>query len=301
MGKKGITLTSLVVTIILLGILATTTIYQGIVAIKSMKMKKLETDLKIVQVRCNELLKEGWSQQNFLEKGQSIQTITNNNTKSKIENAVKQATGENDTTDYIYYDKKGLESLGILKIDREIVINLSKKRIIDINGVKNNNDEMTYTIAWVGYSNALNVSNNTKLNFKDITTHGFSEVAIQENTENGIALTLKGQNNVYEKANILISNLEIGTTYRLYFSAYTNATLVTTYNYGCTISNEKTTQTTQKLSSLLWSTTKNGYGTNQTITFTADAETMYWTWDFSGFTDNVESNFKIYDVHITKI
>lgn len=112
------------------------------------------------------------------------------------------------------------------------------------------------------------------------------------------------QASTFEKINIPINNLEVGKNYKLYFSQSNDTTATTSNNYGCTVLDTQTTQTTSAITSLLWSqTTEEAIkkSINQTITFTATAKIMYWTWDFSRLEDGIESDFKIYDIYIAKI
>lgn len=156
MNEKGISLSILVITIIILSIITSATLYAGMDSIRNVKIQKLETDLKIIQTKCNELLKAGWSQDDFLAQGKSIEEVSSSKKREQITNAILAVTNKNNTENYIYYNPKGLENLGIVQIDREIVINITEKIIIDINGVKDNNDNMIYSIKWTGYTTNKN-------------------------------------------------------------------------------------------------------------------------------------------------
>ncbi len=156
MNEKGISLSILVITIIILSIITSATLYVGMDSIRNVKIQKLETDLKIIQTKCNELLKAGWSQDDFLSQGKSIEEVSSSKKREQITNAILAVTNKNNTENYIYYNPKGLENLGIVQIDREIVINITEKIIIDINGVKDNNDNMIYSIKWTGYTTNKN-------------------------------------------------------------------------------------------------------------------------------------------------
>ena len=156
MNEKGISLSILVITIIILSIITSATLYVGMDSIRNVKIQKLETDLKIIQTKCNELLKAGWLQDDFLAQGKSIEEVSSSKKREQITNAILAVTNKNNTENYIYYNPKGLENLGIVQIDREIVINITEKIIIDINGVKDNNDNMIYSIKWTGYTTNKN-------------------------------------------------------------------------------------------------------------------------------------------------
>ncbi len=117
-------------------------------------------------------------------------------------------------------------------------------------------------------------------------------------------LIFSTQQNTFEKINIPINNLEVNGKYKLYFSQSNSTVATNNNNYGCTILNTQITQTTSTINPLLWSKTTQEdikKSINQSITFTATAQTMYWIWDFSRLQDETESEFRIYDVYITRI
>lgn len=164
MNEKGISLSVLVITIIMLAIITSTTLYVGMDSIGNTRMKKFESELKIIQGKCNELLKAGWSREDFLARGKRIEEIGDSEKITQITKAMQETTGGSNTESYIYYNKEGLENLGVVGVDREIIINLSEKIILDINGVKDNNDKIIYTIEWTGYT--TNQNNSRKWNSK---------------------------------------------------------------------------------------------------------------------------------------
>lgn len=158
MNEKGISLSILVITIIIMAIITSATLYVGMDSIRNVKMQRFETDFKIIQTKCNELLKAGWSQDDFLVQGKRIEEVSSSKKREKITNAILAVTNKSNTENYIYYNKKGLENLGIVEIDREIVINITEKIIIDINGEKDNSDNIIYSIKWTGYPTNKNIN-----------------------------------------------------------------------------------------------------------------------------------------------
>lgn len=308
MNEKGISLIVLIITIIMLIIISSTTIYVGTDAIGNARISQFKSELKIIQLKCDELLKSGWSQEDFQEKGKKVTEIENSTKYTKIVDTIIKTTGINNPESYIYYNKSGLENLGIAGIDREIVINLSEKIILDVNGIKDNNENMIYTTEWTGYSNLGSIMGDATIDFANTTRYGLIEnnetTKSFEYTNKDMKLTCICQSGVHEKINIPIINLEKGKNYKLYFSQSNTVSATTSNNYGFTILTTQTTQTNSKIENLLWSQTTEPLikkSINQVINFTATATTMYWTWDFSKLQDESEFEFKIYDVYIAQI
>lgn len=152
MKNKGITLISLVITIIILGIIGTVTIYTGINTITAAKLKRFTAEMEIIRLKCNELLEEGITIEELLARGQDI-AILSSNKLEKINNVLQKVTNSTNTEGYVYFNSLGLQNLGIASVNREVIINFNDKVIIDINGVKDENDEYIYTIEWT--SNAV--------------------------------------------------------------------------------------------------------------------------------------------------
>ena len=147
MKNKGITLVSLVITIIILGIIGTVTIYSGINTLTAAKLKRFTAEMEIIRLKCNELLEEGITIEDLLAMGQDIAALSSNKL-SKINNALQQVTNSTNTEGYVYFNSLGLQNLGIASVNREVIINFNDKVIIDINGVKDENNEYIYTIEW---------------------------------------------------------------------------------------------------------------------------------------------------------
>lgn len=156
MKNKGITLVSLVITIIVLGIIGTVTIYTGINTITAAKLKRFTAEMEIIRLKCNELLEEGITIEELLARGQDI-AILSSNKLEKINNVLQKVTNSTNTEGYVYFNSLGLQNLGVASVNREVIINFNDKVIIDINGVKDENDEYIYTIEWT--SNAVLATN----------------------------------------------------------------------------------------------------------------------------------------------
>ena len=125
--EKGITLVTLIITVVLILILAGVAISSGGNTIDNSKLIQFNTEMQIIQSRVNELI-EGDSIENLNTLGQSIPS-------SKSSQAIT-ASGISSLTEYRYFNKDGLESIDIYNIDREIIINFSTRDVVDINGVE---------------------------------------------------------------------------------------------------------------------------------------------------------------------
>ena len=126
--QKGITITALVITIILMLILASVSINVGIDSVQNAKASRFRTEMKLIHARVNELIEEmEVSELNGL--GQSIP----NGLMQQVNMALDGASSNG----YRYFEKTDLEhDLGIIDVDREIIINFSTKDIVDIFGEK---------------------------------------------------------------------------------------------------------------------------------------------------------------------
>ena len=141
---KGITLISLVTTIVILLILASIATYSGIGVIKQTQFTKFSTQLKMMQTQVNELY-DKYSNNQTIEVagkkytgteianiGKEISTLSQ---KTKVFNA--SASGITDSTGYKYYDKDTIKALNIEGLDEEeYFVNVSKRSVISYDGME---------------------------------------------------------------------------------------------------------------------------------------------------------------------
>ena len=150
-GESGITVISLILTVIVIGILATIAINTGASTIKSSKLTKFATEMKIMQMKVNELY--DYYQNNktldlkgviYVGKGEydsdgnqitpGIQKIGKdiNNLGKENVNVIFLSTesGITDRTDFRYYDQITLERLGLEDMENEYLVNIEKRLII---------------------------------------------------------------------------------------------------------------------------------------------------------------------------
>ena len=137
-NEKGITIISLVITVVVLMILLSIGTMTGLSAIKSSKYVKFKTELEIMQAHID-LLNEEYKEQlkeaketgiEFNEVGKEISQI---NIEGEPSLSFEGAQ-ENNRTGYRYYDKQTLEKLDIVDLEREFLVDLDRRKIIAIGG-----------------------------------------------------------------------------------------------------------------------------------------------------------------------
>ena len=110
--ENGITLMSLVITIVILLILASIATYSGIEVIKSSKLTKFTTEMKIMQTQVNELYQKMQDGDTTIkELGKIISEIGNQTQVNNVFNAVGITTDKREQ--YKYFDKDTIEKLNI--------------------------------------------------------------------------------------------------------------------------------------------------------------------------------------------
>ena len=156
--NSGITLLSLVITIIILLILASITVYSGISTIRSAGLTKFTTELKMMQQKVNELydsytknkavtVKEteyvGADIQNI---GQNLEDIGDNfNTDQLGKIFSENGSGITDITGYMYYDTETITALGLENMEYEFFVNVAKRSVVSTEGY-DDNGKIYYTL-----------------------------------------------------------------------------------------------------------------------------------------------------------
>ena len=153
-ANKGVTLISLVITIIVLLILAGIGITSGVQTIKSSKQTKFTTEMKIMQVEANELY-DAYKNDKEIEvngtkyKGEEIKNIGKNITEADgkaNEVFTEEASGITDSTGYKYYDQEIIKGLGIDGVENEYFVNVEKRSVVAVIGV-DFDGKVCYTVA----------------------------------------------------------------------------------------------------------------------------------------------------------
>ena len=148
--EKGITLIALTITIIILIILASITTYSGISTIKSSKLNRFKQELEIMQSQVN-MLYEKYNTE--IEAGQKIE-IGEELINSEEENNAFLGADETDKTRYRKFTKQTLEELGIEGIEREYLVNISKRKVISLEPFEQDG-QVYYTLAQLSDKNTI--------------------------------------------------------------------------------------------------------------------------------------------------
>ena len=142
-NNSGITLISLVITIILLLILATIGISSGISTVRSSRLTKFTTEMKLMQQKVNELYDSYTNNRtvNLAENeytGTDIANIGNDisDVSEEQRNEVFSSSGSGitDTSGYKYYNVSIIDGLGIDGVDGEFFVNVAKRSVISVDG-----------------------------------------------------------------------------------------------------------------------------------------------------------------------
>ena len=142
-NNSGITLISLVITIILLLILATIGISSGISTVRSSRLTKFTTEMNLMQQKVNELY-DSYTNNRTVNvagneyTGTDIANIGNDisDVSEEQRNEVFSASGAGitDTSGYRYYNASIIDGLGIDGVDGEFFVNVAKRSVISVDG-----------------------------------------------------------------------------------------------------------------------------------------------------------------------
>lgn len=179
-NNSGITLVSLVITIIVLLILASITVYSGISTVRSARLTKFTTELKMMQQKVNELydyytnnksitvnnvVYTGGKEQADAEQGQEETEVTppettdenkgiqeigkdpaeffNPNRLEEIFSA--EGSGITSSSGYKYYDTETLQGLELENMEYEFFVNVATRSVVSIEGF-NDYGNIYYTL-----------------------------------------------------------------------------------------------------------------------------------------------------------
>ena len=144
-NRKGITLISLVITVIILLIIASVGAYSGISVINSSKLKAFTTELEIMQTEINQIYqkaKDSNEEINISTMGDSIEGAYQTQA-NKVFTA--QESGITSYEGYRYWSKEYIKSLKIEGIEQDFFVNVEKRSVVSYNGFKYEN-KMYYTL-----------------------------------------------------------------------------------------------------------------------------------------------------------
>lgn len=143
--KTGVTLIALIITIIVMLILAGVSISVGTESIRNAQRTKFDSELRVIHIRVNEILEE----MSVTEVGQmlTLNEYDYNIPSDKNSKAIT-ALGSSNLEGYWYFNKAGLEKLGVSSIDREVLINFTTKDIVDLEGIDSNGEKIYRLLSW---------------------------------------------------------------------------------------------------------------------------------------------------------
>ena len=143
--ENGITLMSLVITIVILIILASIATYSGIEVIKSSKLTKFTTEMRIMQTQVNELYQKMQDGDTTIkELGKIISEIGNQTQVNNVFNAVGITT-KDEREQYKYFDKDTIKKLNIEGVSGTFFVNIDKRSVISYEGFQYE-DKYYYTL-----------------------------------------------------------------------------------------------------------------------------------------------------------
>lgn len=130
--NKGITLVSLVITVIVLLILASIATYSGINVIQSSKLTAFTTELKIMQTQVNELYQRYKDGDNtVLGLGKDLGSV------SEQANKAFNASGITEQSEYRYFDQNTIkDGLKIEGVEGEFFVNIKTRSVVSCEGFK---------------------------------------------------------------------------------------------------------------------------------------------------------------------
>lgn len=146
-NKKGVTLISLVVTIIVLGILISVATFSGISVLQSSKLTAFTTKMKIMQAQVNELYNRyindepitvgGTEYVGKNEEGKSIIEIGKEKDNKHTE-LLSNTLHYNNGNDYNYWNNEIINQLEIEGIDEkdEFLVNIQNRSVVSCSGFK---------------------------------------------------------------------------------------------------------------------------------------------------------------------
>lgn len=114
--ENGITLMSLVITIVILIILASIATYSGIEVIKSSKLTKFTTEMRIMQTQVNELYQKMQDGDTTIkELGKIISETVEKDNQPQVNNVFNAVgiTTKDEREQYKYFDKDTIKKLNI--------------------------------------------------------------------------------------------------------------------------------------------------------------------------------------------
>lgn len=136
-NEKGITIVSLVVTIIVLAILAAVTVNASDSILKQVKLQNINTNMMLIQAKVKTISEQAnFNKDTSVYKGYVVQDVSGNkNIQKLVDNGVID-----DTSKYYVLWQEQLDDMGLEKIDVEngYIVNYDTQEIIYVKGFEHN-------------------------------------------------------------------------------------------------------------------------------------------------------------------
>lgn len=142
--ERGITMISLVITVIVLMILASITTYSGMSTVKESRFLKGVSEMKTMQTKVNEWYEEyKYGDTSFWSKGISLIESSKQEQATKAYNSAKENNLNNtdigSITEYKYFTKECItDELDVDGIHYDFLINVETRTVILVDGVERN-------------------------------------------------------------------------------------------------------------------------------------------------------------------
>lgn len=141
LNQKGVTIISLVITIILLIIITSITAYTGTGIIKQATLQTINTNMMLIQAKTKTIAEQAkFNNDTSNYKGTVLSEVSGN---EKIDKLVNDRIIE-DTSKYYLISQEDLQDMGLEKIDIEdgYIVNYETEEIIYVRGFEN--EDRTY-------------------------------------------------------------------------------------------------------------------------------------------------------------
>jgi len=198
--NKGITLISLIVTIVVMLILASVTTYTGINTYKNAQVNKFVTQMQLLQAKVDDLVAtktiEELNNMEFL-------SVTTNQEINAVVTAFNQ--GETTTADInkykVFTEDKVLEILDVEDVETSIIVNFETREIVSSTGIEH--EDKTYYTQYKLPGGQTIINNSNTDNSR--TLSNFIIISEKDDTKNNtIQLLIDGLN-----AKVIIDNIQI--------------------------------------------------------------------------------------------
>lgn len=219
-NNKGITLVALIITVIIMLILASITVYTGADTYKHARVMEYVQQMQLIQSKVDEIVGTS-NREELLKLGKEI-------TSSEQINAINLAyeNGEvttNDKSTYRYLSKNDLNNIfSIEDSSDDVMINFATREVVSVNGVKYN--EITYYTQYKlpgGQTIIINKQdNNREVSFKtELLIDGLnSEITITDVSITNGTLKFSGTNEDAESWTIITNYTEKDKEYKAVIS-----------------------------------------------------------------------------------